>query len=342
MGYKQEYQRKTFKSLLNKTQYVPDFIRGYFWVFKSALSARASWSTIKQFLQWLIDHKKINAWSIQEITIETMQVITDINIMEFLDGLRVGEEGKAISLNTIRTKLMVIQGFFRYLADQKYIDDNVAKKIKKEKYKQDRGDSEIKVPKDEDLTVFLKNIYKEKNQFKAVRNICIVQLFLGSGIRSAELIGLDLEDVHLEDEKKPYIMILPKGNIERKRQIPISDVAADAIHEYLYYRELLENIRDKALFLSERKQRLSKTALNYIFIKYGDGKITPHQLRYWVGTQLYNATNDMEVVRKQLGHSNIIVTRENYVQEDYQVRTLAMAKINAAFNKKNISIANRG
>ena len=62
------------------------------------------------------------------------------------------------------------------------------------------------------------------NEFNIIRNIAIVKLIMGSGIRSEELINLDMKDLYL-DEERPYIMVLGKGKIEQYDKVFISQEA---------------------------------------------------------------------------------------------------------------------
>lgn len=146
-----------------------------------------------------------------------------------------------------------------------------------------------------------------------LRDMAIVLLFLSTGMRSMALENLDVEDIDLnnstvtvtdkEDKVNVHYLpedtklILEKWLIKRKYLLALSD-----------------NTDETALFISNRKRRISYTAIKEIVCKYCStitGKhITPHKLRATYGTMLYNNTHDIEFVRQQMNHANVATTQK--------------------------------
>ena len=197
-------------------------------------------------------------------------------------------------------------------------------------YKSEIIQKEVKIPTSKQIKEFLDNIDNEKSEeFTIIRNTAIVKLILGSGIRSEELINLDMEDLHL-NAKRPFIMILGKGNIEQKDKVFISLQSRDIMREYLkkrrkYLADKYET--EKAVFVSGRMGRLSKTPITSLFKRYSHGVINPHMLRHWVGSELYKNTKDIVLVQRQLRHKDLETAAKYYVHIDESVIADSMAEM---------------
>lgn len=327
MCYKVEKHRKMAISLSEKLKDVPNFIADFFEQYKSAATKNCNWGYIRDMLQWMVDKKYIDKESISEITKEDINAIKSNQIIKYLNELKDGITGRKNSLDSLRTKKNVFSAFWKYLFMNKYVDDNVIRHIPSYLYKSEVTDKEVKVPTQEQLDNFLCNLNDGKSEFTIIRNEAIVKLILGSGIRSAELINLDMKDLFL-DEDKPYIMVLGKGKIEQYDKVFISTSAKENLEYYMKHRELYvkqNNIDCNALFISNDKQRMEKTAITYFFTRYSDGQINPHMLRHWVGTELYKRTKDIVLVQKQLRHSSLETAAKYYVHMEEDTIANAMA-----------------
>jgi site-specific recombinase XerD len=151
---------------------------------------------------------------------------------------------------------------------------------------------------------------------------------MGSGIRSEELINLDMKDLYLNEER-PYIMVLGKGKIEQYDKVFISQEAKQYVEDYLVQRNIFvreNNVESNALFLSNERRRISKTAITNFFSRYST-EIFPHSLRHWVGTKLYEKTKDIVKVQRQLRHSSLETAAKYYVHIDENDIADAMAEL---------------
>ena len=245
-----------------------------------------------------------------------MKQISSNHIIKYLNDLKVGIGVRKNSLDSICTKKNVFSAFWNYMFLNKYVDDNIIRQIPGHLYKSEVTQKEVKIPTDEQVERFICKLNNgNNNEFNIIRNCAIVKLIMGSGIRSEELINLDLKDLYLDDDR-PYIMILGKGKIEQYDKVFISLEAKAYIEDYLKSRNIFikeNNVDDSALFLSNERHRISKTVITNLFKKYSDGEIYPHMLRHWVGTKLYEKTNDIVLVQKQLRHSNLETAAKYYV-----------------------------
>lgn len=316
MCYKQEKHREISIKLEEKMKNVPAFISEFFDRYKSAATKNCNWGYIRDLLQWLIDKRYIKRENICDINIEDMKQISSNHIIKYLNDLKVGIGVRKNSLDSICTKKNVFSAFWNYMFLNKYVDDNIIRHIPSHLYKSEITQKEVKVPTEEQLENFICNLNDgNNNEFNIVRNVTIVKLMMGSGIRSEELINLDITDLHLNEEK-PYIMVLGKGKIEHYDKVFISHEAKMSLQDYLNSREIFvkeNSITSIALFLSNEKKRISKMVMTNLFDRYSNKKITPHMLRHWVGTALYEKTKDIVLVQKQLRHSSLETAAKYYV-----------------------------
>lgn len=326
MCYKEEKHRTLNRKLADKLENVPDFISDFFDGYKSAATKNCNWGYVRNLLVWLIEKGYINKDDISELTVDDMNSITSNHIIKYLNELNNGIYKRKNSLDSICTKKNVFSAFWNYMFLNKYVDDNIIRHIPSKLFKSEITQKEVYVPTDEQIDNFLAKLNEGKNN---IRNSTIVRLIMGSGIRSEELINLDIKDLHL-DECPSYIMVLGKGNIETYDKVYISNDARLALVEYLKYRDEFikqNNIKDDALFLSNDRKRISKTSIANFFNIYSNGEIYPHALRHWVGTKLYKNTKDIVLVQRQLRHRNLETASRYYVHMEENVIADAISKL---------------
>ena len=140
-------------------------------------------------------------------------------------------------------------------------------------------------------------------------------LFLGTGIRISELVGLNNNDLNFKDNS--FIVTRKGGN---KAILYFDDDVAGALNRYLDYKEQnsdTNNSPTAPLFLTNGKNRITVRAVENLVQKYAKivsplKKISPHKLRSTYGTALYKATGDIYIVADVLGHKDVNTTRKHY------------------------------
>lgn len=158
------------------------------------------------------------------------------------------------------------------------------------------------------------------------RDLAIITIFLNTGIRCSALVKLDVDNIDFE---KKILSVVDK---ESKYNIyEISDDVLDVIKKWLRKRnEMIPGSEVKALFISNRKTRMSRSSVQRLVEKYGaniQGKhMSPHKLRATYGTQLYNATGDIYFVQHCLKH-NSPKTSELYVRGNKNTQTKKASEI---------------
>lgn len=147
------------------------------------------------------------------------------------------------------------------------------------------------------------------------RDYAILSLFLGTGIRVSECVGINISDVNLEENA---FLVTRKGGNQVVLYFPPE--VATAIGEYLEERLKMETLpgHEDALFLSIQKRRMTQRAVEKLVKKYAavaaplKPKISPHKLRSTYATNLYHETGDIYLVADMLGHSSVDTTRKHY------------------------------
>ena len=168
-----------------------------------------------------------------------------------------------------------------------------------------------------------KKVYYEKTKY---RDLAILTLLLGTGIRVSECVGLDLQDV---DYKNHGIRITRKGG--KQMTVYFGDEVADALLRYMEMdREHAVTLpgNENALFLSTQHKRMGVQSVENMVKKYArqiapNKKITPHKLRSTYGTALYRETGDIYLVADVLGHNDVNTTKKHYAAIDEDRRRKA-------------------
>lgn len=162
------------------------------------------------------------------------------------------------------------------------------------------------------------------------RDFALLSLFLGTGVRVSECVGLNISDVDLEDNA---FLVTRKGGNQVVLYFPPE--VAEALAEYMAEREKVEAQpgHEDALFLSMQKRRITQRAVQNLVKKYAavaaplKPRISPHKLRSTFATNLYNKTGDIYLVADVLGHSSVDTTRKHYADMTDARRRMAAEQV---------------
>jgi site-specific recombinase XerC len=312
MCYKIEVQNKNAKKLNRKLDELnlPIYMRKYFTVkIESKAGALNYLGIIVDLLNWFIKEKLIDKTNISDIEPSDF---TDIMAEDITLYLKTKEQN-GMSPTTLETRKHIISSFWDYMSRVKgtEIKDKFFKDVT---YKGIPSGNNLtkKLPTEKQLNDMEQKIMWKKDIPVRNRNIAIFRVLRGTGIRESELAGLDLSDLHL-DEEMPYITILGKGVYRemQNRTVYLSGSALKAIREWLEYRSTLDNILDKeAVFVNKNGTRTTERNIKQIFENYGNG-ITPHMMRHYYAS-IMNRNGNLAFVQQQLGHSSVNTTVNNY------------------------------
>lgn len=312
MCYKIEVQNKNAEKLNRKLDELnlPIYMRKYFTVkIESKAGALNYLGVIVDLLNWFIEDKIINKESISDIEPSDF---TDIMAEDITLYLKTKEQN-GMSPTTLETRKHIISSFWDYMSRVKgtEIKDGFFKDVT---YKGIPSGNNLtkKLPTEKQLNDMEEKIMWKKDIPVRNRNIAIFRVLRGTGIRESELAGLDLSDLHL-DEEMPYITILGKGVYRemQNRTVYLSGSALKAIKEWLEYRSTLDNIVDtEAVFINKNGTRTTERNIKQIFENYGND-ITPHMMRHYYASVM-NQNGNLAFVQQQLGHSSVNTTVNNY------------------------------
>jgi len=208
-------------------------------------------------------------------------------------------------------KLAAIRMFYRYLVNKtKQLESNPAIDIESPKPRKS-------LPKflslQESLTL-LETVRTDKESRFVVRDYAIITLFLNCGMRVSELVGIDLSDV-----SRDLRTLRVTGKGAKERMIYLNDACHDALADYLALRladDNGHNIKEKALFLSGQRKRISVKTVQWMVYKYldmaglGGRHLSVHKLRHTAATLMYSQGGvDVRVLKDILGHEQLNTTQ---------------------------------
>lgn len=205
------------------------------------------------------------------------------------------------SATSVNRKLSSLKSFYRFMLRNHYIEVNPVAMLSGRK----KPKRVPEVVRDRDMERLIDTMPDEG--FEAVRDRLIVDMFYETGIRRAELVGLDVADV---DFSCRQVKVL--GKRDKERIVPIGDGLVDAIRSYLDARAGVA--RCDALFVSSRGARISATKV-YEVVRAALGsvpglkKCSPHVLRHSFATAMLDNGADLESVRELLGHNELGTTQ---------------------------------
>ena len=263
------------------------------------------------------DYAKITT---KDISLETIKKIKLDDIHAFLSYMAIDLRSKSA---TRARKASSIRIFFNYLSQKaKLIQINPAQNL--ETPKLDR-----RLPKYLNLEESKKllNVTANKDNRNSERDYAIITLFLNCGMRLSELVGINIQDIDFSESK---MNVIGKGN--KERTIYLNKACIKALKDYLDVRPK-EGVKvdklnsHKALFLSERKERISKRTVQYIVDKelkvagLDTSKYSTHKLRHTAATLMYQYGNvDIRALQELLGHQSISTTEIYTHVNNEQVR----------------------
>ena len=221
---------------------------------------------------------------------------------------------------SIKRKLCSVRSLYDYLYTNQRISANVTELVPLPKVHEKPIIRLSKDEMDRILSLALTGDSMTKSQQKyqkitAKRDFAMLSLFLGTGIRVSECIGIDLDDLDMENNA---FLVTRKGGNQVVLYFPPE--VADALGDYLEERRQIEALpgHENALFLSLQRKRITQRAVQNLVKKYAaiaaplKQKISPHKLRSTYATNLYQETSDIYLVADVLGHTSVDTTRKHY------------------------------
>ena len=307
-------------------------------------------SDLKLFFHYLITEcPRFANLKPYEITEKHLNSITARDLHIYMEYLSLYIKNDVEITNAERgkmRKLASLRSFYKFLFKNSLIDADVAQLIDMPK----RHEKPIirleidEVARMLDLVESGEAMSERQRAYNAntrIRDLAILTLFLDTGIRVSELVGINISDI---DFSINGFLVTRKGG--NQTILYFSDEVESALKDYLKVRSeihALENDED-ALFLSLQNRRISVRAVQNMVKKYATQaaplkkNLSPHKLRSTFGTNLYHETGDIYLVADVLGHSDVKTTRRHYAAMSDDRRRMAAQKIRARDDNKKTEV----
>jgi len=314
-----------------------DFFRGIE-QYTSTLTRLGYARDLKIFFNFLVEEvEEFYQKPLLQFELSDLNKVTSTHLEMFLEYITLyrvngktfknGEKARSRKLSSIRAML-------KYFYKKEKIDSNVGAKVDTPKIHESQI---IRLELDEvgkvldtaetgqDMTKMQASFHKHTQ----ARDYAMLSLFLGTGIRISECVGLNIDDF---DFKQNAFKVTRKGG--NKVILYFNEEVSDALQNYILERTKIkpQEGHEKALFLSMQNKRISVRAVEKLVKKYSSivnplKKITPHKLRSTFGTNLYRETKDIYIVADVLGHKDVNTTRKHYAAISEDLRKSAAQKV---------------
>lgn len=259
---------------------------------------------ITQYITFLEKYRKL----------KRVEQIDKSDIQAYLKSLK----NKDLSAKSTSRKLSSIKGFHQFLLLEKESTTDVSSLIEAPKIERNLPD-----------VLSVEEVIRLIDHVKGIepldlRNLALLELIYGSGLRVSELLNLKISDIHLTAS---YVKIIGKGS--KERQVPLGQMSVIALREYLTKgRPQLIKIENNFLFLNQYGNKLSRQGFFKLLKKIAkDSNITkevsPHTLRHSFATHLLEAGIDLRTLQELLGHEDISTTQiythisQKHLKESY-------------------------
>lgn len=320
---------------------LPPFCEDYFLGIESRTSCQTRLKyayDLRIFFDFLCKRRFKN-YAVTELTLEQLESVTHNDIELFISYLSHYQfNGKRLSCDerAKARKLSTVRALFKYFFNKGMIDVNNSAKVptpklhEKEIIRLDAEEVSEIINVAESGNGLSRHATGYHNKTK-VRDTAILTLFLGTGIRISELVGLDNDSFDFSENS--FLVTRKGGN---QAILFFSDEVKYALQEYIAEKSNDTKVpeTEKAFFLSMQYKRINVRTVELLVKKYSKlvsplKKITPHKLRSTYGTRLYNETNDIYVVADVLGHRDVNTTKKHYaaITEENRRKVAGVVKL---------------
>ena len=329
-----ERKKNSYRRLQSAIADLPAFCADYFIGIEqnTAILTRLHYAfDLRIFFEFLYNEiSEFKGLNKKDFTLNDLNRVSPTHLEYFLNYLNYYSHNEKDYSNNEKAKarkLSAVKTLFNYFYKKEKITQNITQKVSAPKI----HDSEIvrleidEVVKLLNLAEFGKNLTKGQLKFHGatkIRDVALLTLFLGTGIRISECVGLNVDDIDFSNNS---FKVTRKGG--NKTILYFSSEVSNALKEYISYRDSIKDLKpgENALFLSLQNKRLTVRAVQNLVKKYAQiaaplKKITPHKLRSTYGTALYQETKDIYIVADVLGHKDVNTTKKHYAAISDEIR----------------------
>jgi len=240
--------------------------------------------------------------------VTTVEMVDDAAVRSFVASLSAsthGPQGRPYQATSVARALSAVRSFHRFLVREGVTDRDPA-----------AGTRQPKLPRSLPRPLPVEEVGRlleapREDSALGLRDRALLELLYGSGLRVSELVGLDVDDVDLDEGA---VRVLGKGG--KEREVPLGRFGREAAAAYVTRaRPGFASARSRgALFLNQRGGRLTRQSVNRILAGYVRAagirrRVTPHSLRHSFATHLLEGGADVRVVQEMLGHASVATTQ---------------------------------
>ena len=342
LSYHEQEDIENTKRIRGILKELPPFCTDFFRGIEPRTSARTRLAyayDLKTFFDFLKQaNPELKSKKLRDLPLSLLDEIKLMDLEEYMEYLKCySTEKREDLMNTergIMRKVSTVKSFYNYFYRTERIQNNPASLLQLPKIHEKEI---IRLDVDE-VARFLDEVedgecltekQKAYHAKTKLRDLAMMTLLLGTGLRVSECVGLNINDV---DFRNGGLRIHRKGG---KEDIVYFGAEVEyALQDYLSEREHIvpEEGSEEALFLSMQRKRINVRSVEKMVKKYAQlvtplKKITPHKLRSTYGTNLYRETGDIYLVADVLGHSDVNTTKKHYAALEDERRRSARNKV---------------
>ena len=271
-------------------------------------------AAIRDFLEYLTVEKRYSANTVTAYRRDLERLAAAVGVdwadvePHHISAFIARLHGKGLSPRTLQRMLSSVRRFFAYLEKKGVVAANPAANCRAPKVRD-------KLPRTLDADKTARLFEFEPNTPRDKRDLAMLELFYGSGVRLVELVGIDLKDLDL---RGGFVTVTGKGN--KVRRVPLGRPCIAAIESWLAERGTADY--NAPLFTGRRENRINRRTVQQRLKRLGGAQLGsnvlhPHMLRHSFASHLLESSGDLRAVQELLGHADIATT-QIYTHLDFQ------------------------
>ena len=282
------------------------------------MDAEAAW--VERFQRHLATERRLSAHTVSAYLHEITALMqwcqrTGVKDWRRIDGVQLRSfaarsHAAGLQPRSVQRRLSALRTFFSFLVREGLLTHNPAVDVRAPK-------SGKRLPHTLDVDQMGALLALKPRGPLEVRDLAMMELLYSSGLRLAELVGLNLADLHLADRT---VRVTGKGS--KTRIMPVGTQALTALKLWLNERAALATADEIALFVNHRGRRISGRAVQLLVARHARAQglpmgVHPHLFRHSFATHLLESSRDLRAVQELLGHASISTT-QIYTHLDFQ------------------------
>lgn len=286
----------------------------------TATSSASTQELIHQYLRYLRDERRYSTATIESYQRDIRQFIqftdaANITNCRTVDSLHVrnfinSRRRRGVSPRSLKRSLSAIRGFYSFLQREQLVENNPVADVR-------APNTEKQLPHLLDIDEIDRLLLCSSQDPLKLRDRAMIEIMYSSGLRLAELVSLNIDDINLSQGQ---IQVIGKGN--KSRYLPVGTVARKVLGRWLDVRSNIIAENELAVFVNSRGKRLTPRAVQQRMAQLGreqglDKHVHPHMLRHSFASHLLESSGDLRAVQEMLGHADISTTQV-YTHLDFQ------------------------